>query len=246
MFPLQQTRAAQSVMPRGFPTDGRTPGILQSYPELALGTIFDGVNDIAEVTGLGLGAPAEFTAMGWFSVTALPSFQCLIDTEASTTTNGYGLFTAGTGILCISAGPAAFTPPTFSVGLVTNRRYHVALVVSAGVGTLYLNGGLAGSFAITVPQRPTSFGRIRFGTGVSGGDLIAGRLSAWSVYSRALSEAEIGQAARTRAIYPSLDGVVAIYPFDQLAPTATQSPDISGNARHLTLTNMPANPIVAF
>jgi hypothetical protein len=232
-----------SPQPRGLPR-GTQGGIGVRYPELAVGTQFDGVNDFAEASGLGLGAPAEFTAMGWVRPTASGN-NVIFDSTASFGANGFTLLYNAGALSLVSYGVGGVS--VTSTTLVVGTRYHLAFVASGGFATVYVDGVRASAVtSIPVGNRPTSHTRQRFGANTSGAQPFQGQLSAWSVFSRALSEAEIEQAARTRSIYPSLDSVIAIYPFDQLNPTATQSPDISGNARHLTLTNMPANPIAAF
>jgi hypothetical protein len=235
---------AQSVQPRGFPRGPLAPGITMSYPGLAFGTLFDGVNDFAEVTSLGLSAPNEFTAMGWVVANALPN-SVILDTTTGVGLNGFSIaYDNNLSVLSFGTGATRIdTFRTFTIG----RRYHVAIVATAGTLTVYIDGAPA-SAATSVPiaNRPSSYSLHRFGTNTSGGQPWSGRLTCWSIYTRALLVSEIETAARIRAIYPSLDRIVAMYPFDQLGPTATQSPDISGFARHLALLNMPANPIVSF
>jgi hypothetical protein len=237
---------AQSVQPRGFPRGPLAPGILQSYPGLALGTLFDGVNDYAEVTGLGRPAPNEFTAMGWITGSAF-GVNRVFDCTAGASSNGLEIFILSASFRVTSYGPTGTnTGAAFGPSLSTGRRYHVAVVASAGNITQYVDGARVGVTSIPVGNRPDALVRMRFGLSTGGGNPFSGSLAAWSVYQRALSDAEIVAAAARRAVYPSLDAALAVYPFDQLGPSATQSPDISGNARHLALVNMPANPIVSF
>jgi hypothetical protein len=234
-----------SPMPRGFPR-GPASAARVAYPSLEQATLFDGVNDFAEVTGLGLGAPAEFTAMGWVRPDAVGTNRVL-DTTAGVATNGLEIFILSSQFRFGSYGPTGTnTGAAFGPSLTASRRYHVAIVATGGNLLTYVDGAFVGTTAIPVGNRPDSLVRLRFGLATNGANPFSGALSAWSVYQRALALDEIVAAARGAAIHPNLDAIVAAYPFDRLAPTATQSPDIGPSARHLTLTNMPANPITTF
>jgi len=228
---------------RGLPR-GERLGVGVRYPPLLYATQFDGVNDFAEVTGLGLGAPNEFTAMGWM-VATVSGNNVIFDSTASFGSNGFTfLYNAGS-LSLVSYGSSGTA--TSGPSLVVGTRYHLAFVASGGFVTIYVDGARASAVtSIPVANRPTSHTRQRWGANISAGQPFQGRLAAWSVYQRALSELEIASAARTRSIYPRFDGLVGAYPFEQIGPIAARSPDLSGNGRHLTLTNMLANPIVTF
>jgi Concanavalin A-like lectin/glucanases superfamily len=210
-------------------------------------TQFDGVNDFAEVTGLGLGAPNEFTAMGWIRPSTIAGNPYFFDTCASIDTNGYLIIRSGAQLRYASSGPGTgISAINANVGLVAGRAYHVALIASGGFIFLYLDGALANTTSVPITNRPSSLTRLRFGSSVNSANFFSGNLAAWSVYTRALSEEEIRQAASAVQLYPNANLIVGMYTFDRLAPLATNSPDFSGLGRNLTLTNMPANPITTF
>lgn len=227
----------------GMPQNRNVAGTTIQAPPLLLGTQFDGVNDFADVTGLGLAAPAEFTAMGWFVATNLSGLHLLLSTELAESVNGFRIWFVPN--LRVTIAGASVIATDF-VSLNVNRRYHIAVTITGGTTLrLFLDGALLGTINVSTAL-PTAVTRLRFGGGF-GSQFFAGRIAAWSVYQRALSAGEIRDAARPTAPYgANTQSVVGIYPFTSLEPLATQSPDVSGNSRHLTLTNMPANPIVLF
>ncbi len=232
------------VYPAGLPPG--SPGSTQvNYPPLVRGTAFDGVNDLAEVTGLSLPAPADFTVLGWFRTTNLTGQPTLFCTTPSTFTNGLQLRRSPTGIELLCFGPTGTAMSVgFTAGLVAGVDYHLALSVSAFTASVFLNGlQLGAPVAIAAAARPTGVSLLRFGAAVNT-EYFNGRLFGWAVFGRALTADEVLAAFRRRNVPAQLAGALAHYPLDQLGPGAAQSPDLSGNGRHLTLINMPANPIV--
>jgi hypothetical protein len=219
--------------------------VRDSGAPLAIATQFDGVNDYAEVTGLGLPAPADFTAMGWVVPTNLTGFRTIFDTRLGTFTNGWVLRFNNNQLQFLSYDTTGATGVfgTYAVGV----RIHLAFTVTGGVARFYLDGGFIGSLAVSGTSAPSSLTRMRFGMDEGFIHPFQGRLAAWSVYQRALSVLEIVKAARSGQVAEQEPtSLVALYPFTRLAPTLTQSPDGSGNGRHLSLINMVSNPIAAF
>ena len=240
MFPLN-SRTPIPPYGRGLPR-GERISVGVRYPALQFGMQFDGVNDFAEVTGLGLGAPTEFTAMGFIRFTAIGRYD-FFTTEAASGTNGYALALISNSFAYRTSGTLTLET-NVSFNPVIGTRYHVALrVTTSNQLSFFIDGALVRSAIIAAANQPSSFTRIRFGAGFIATPAV---YAAWSVYQRALSDVEIAAAARTRSLYPRFEGLVGAYPFEQIGPAAAQSPDLSGTARHLTLTNMIPNPIVAF
>lgn len=231
-------------MPLGLPP-GRSGGIVLQYPPLSRATAFDGVNDVAEVTGLSLPAPADFTVLGWFRTTNLTGQPTLFCTTPSVFNNGIQVRRSPAGIEFLCFGPTGTSLSNgFTAGLVAGVNYHLAVSISGFSATLYLNGQqLGASVAIAAPIRPTGVSLLRFAAAVAS-EWFNGRLFGWGVFGRAFSAEEVRAAFQFRNVPVFSAETIALYPFDQLGPGAAQSRDVSGNARHLTLVNMVANPIV--
>jgi hypothetical protein len=208
---------------------------------------FDGVNDFAEVTGLGLGAPTEFTVMGWVRLGSIAATPYLFDSRVGAL-NGYEIVVVSSTFFVAASGSARVLYVGIGPTLVVGTRYHIALRVTAANSlTVYIDGALAFTATLGATNQPTSFTRMRFGADSAGGSPLNGVLANWSAYQRALSVAEIRAAARRKrgALFlPNTENLVAHYPLTAVSGATTQ--DVSGNGRNLTLTNMVANPIVAF
>jgi hypothetical protein len=206
---------------------------------------FDGVNDFAQVTTLGLGAPTEFTCMGWVVFTSFATSPYIFTTETGIATNGIRFWYIGS--LRIDAFGGASVALTTGIIPSLNQRYHYAIRITGGTTlNLFIDGGVAGTLTVTTAL-PTSFTQLRLGANIGGTSNLQGRMSTWEVYERALSVAEIRAAARPKRgtlFLPNTQNLVAHYPLTAVSGATTQ--DVSGNGRNLTLVNMVANPIVAF
>jgi Concanavalin A-like lectin/glucanases superfamily len=214
---------------------------LTKGPVLNVGMLFDGVNDFADVISLGLGAPTEFTAMGFIRFTAIGRYD-LFTTEAGAGSNGFGLALISNSFAYRASGASS---SEVSVGFipVIGTIYHVALVVTATSQlSVFVNGARVATGTIAVANQPSSLTRLRFGAGFIATPAVYAN---WLVFARALTPDEILLASRIiigRVLPNNTNGLVAAYDFNSVSGATT--PDSSGNGRNLTLNNMPADPIV--
>lgn len=232
-------------MPRGVP-QGMGGGINPRYSELALATDFDGVNDRMEVAfGSPVWPATGYTMMGWLRLDVVTGNRMVAGTTSAYAGDGLHLYISGGSIrITFRDGLDLVVAP-----MVNNRRYHVAMTVDAARNYIvYIDAEARMVGTMTLAQLPTIVaGHFIGGTGLG---FIDGRLADWAFFARPLSLAEIQSVVQRRSmLHLAVEGLQGRYPLDQLiasGPNAGRSPDTSGLERHLTLFNMPVNPIVTF
>lgn len=180
------------------------------------------------------------TATAWFRTTdANPAFVGIVSKYVDASGNGWAIGVQGgklRGFYYRSFAAAALDvvgAPTISDG----GWHHVAMVVDASGGALYLNGTLIGSSAWTGSAgAPTSLEPLQIGRYHTSPLHFQGTIDEVTVWGRALSPAEL-QNGRNLPLAGNETGLVAYWRLDDGSSTTTS--DSSGNGRHGTLLNSP-------
>jgi hypothetical protein len=123
-----------------------------------------------------------------------------------------------------------------SAPLPVNQWSHVAVTLGAGTGTLYVNGQQAGqNTAMTLtPAALGSLANVWLGRSQYNDPLYAGAYQDVNIWSKALTAAQIGELARSRASATSAGGGdVASIGCSETSGSALT--DTSGKSRHATL-----------
>jgi len=165
------------------------------YTSAQNGLHFDRVNDYVQTTYGGvLGTTARtFEAWVYVDVSAPAANLCIVD---------YGLNAVGSrntfvvrgnrGIMFLSGGTNANIGSTSSNLVPDTTWTHVAFVLNAGTGYLYVNGVQVGTGNLSTVNTPSTGVDVRIGQRVAGGTiLMGGRIDEVRIWSVARTPAEI-------------------------------------------------------
>lgn len=198
---------------------------------------FDGSNDVVQTTFPGvLGANNRtFEAWVFVDVAAPAANLCIMDYGLNAVGSRNSFSVSGNrGLVFISGGTNAnisSTPNVVPVGQWT----HVAFVLNAGVGFLYVDGQQVGTGSLTTVNTPSGNSDLRIGQRVSGGSIpFEGAIDEVRVWDVARTQQQIqGDTARELCLVPT--GLVAYYRFNQglaggnNAGVTTATEDVAGN-----------------
>ncbi len=166
-----------------------------------------------------------FTYMGWVNWTSFNSYSRLLDFGTGQASNNIVIAnytTTGQLIFSNYNGATANQFITTAVVLM-NQWVHVAATInSSGVGTIYINGQVAGSANIGIPvniaRTNCYLGRSNWSTDT----YFNGSMDNFRVYERALSQAEI-QAGMGNDVVGNENGLILAYNFNQGTAAGTNT-----------------------
>ena len=225
----------------GYPRGRNIGRPILIYPNLVSGLDFDGVNDRAQTSFGPFAWVGDFSMMGWIVSDSIVGNRFIAGTTSAYAGDGIHVYQAASLRVVFRSGLDLIVSP-FSVG----ARTHIGLSLSAGgIFIFYVNGVEVFRTTLTAASIPTVYGGHFFGG--AGLGFYDGRQANWIFINRVVPSSEmLAYAQRTLTFPQNTQGLLGAYPMNQLGPLATQTPDISGNARHLDLINFVANPIAPF
>lgn len=173
-------------------------------------------------TNLPTSREADFSITGWFYTTAWNK-SILSFGYNGAATHGYNLRcnSSGTLLELFAYGANSSTSITTTISLST--WYFVVIQRRAGVMSLSVNGTLIGSASLATVGAMNAAGTFALGSRVST-EYMTGRLSAWCVYSRSITSAEISRlyASGAGLAYKTNADEYPVF-FDTLAGTASNT-----------------------
>ncbi len=206
--------------------------------------LFDGVNDFATSgTRLTSGSLSALSAFVWVKTTFSADSGIMSESLSTGSQNGWLLYTVGTTgqfRTLLSTNGSSFSKDYRSSAIINDGNWHhIGFVFDSGTLTIYVDGVVDAATAIVDGATPTifnttaPFGVGAFNIGGTPAAYLAGRTRDARVYTTAKTLAEV------QAIYADGVDVVGLageYYCNEEAGTTAY--DASGNARHLTLTNI--------
>jgi uncharacterized protein len=175
----------------------------------------------------------DFTVSLWVNPAATTAYSRLFDFGANTTKNMYLAINAGSGprFAITTGGSAGEQQISRSGQLPTGTWTHIAVTLSDGTGTMYVNGAVAAT-KTGMTLTPSSLGATAnnwIGRSQYSDPYLNGTVDEFNIYDRALSAAEVASLSGGAAGA----GNVASYRFDEAdGATATDS---SGAGRDATI-----------
>ncbi len=183
------------------------------------------------VTGL-----TDFTIACWVNPAAVTTWSRVFDFGTGTTSYMFLTVSAGGGprFAITTGGSGAEQRVSATRALPANQWTHLAVTLSGGTATLYVDGAVAGTNAAMTltPARLGATDRNWLGRSQFGDPELSGALDEVQVYDRALGAAEI-QRLTTSADGGLGGGNVAWYRFDETGGNAVA--DSSGRGRAATV-----------
>ena len=186
-------------------------------------------------TGI-VSALTDFTVACWVSIGQVITWSRIFD--FGTGTNSYMFLTvdAGSGprFSITTSGPGGEQQVNYGTELPAGKWTHVAVTLSGGTATLYINGAaVAGSSNMTLtPVSLGSTGNNWIGRSQFGDPDLSGSVDEFQIWNRALSAAEIQSLTASAGGSPG-GGNVAWYRFDETG--GNTAADSSGNRRTATV-----------
>ncbi len=178
----------------------------------------------------------DFTIAGWVNPAEITTWSRIFDLGTGTDAYMFLTVSAGSGprFAITTSGSGGEQQINTSTALSTSQWTHVAVTLSGGTGTLYLNGTAAGSNT-SMTLTPSSLGSTNnnwLGRSQFGDPDLAGSLDEVQIYDHALT------AAQVQALTGSADGGlgggnVAWYRFDE--SSGSTAADSSGNHHDATV-----------
>ncbi len=165
---------------------------------------------------------SELTLEGWIRPFGLEGWQGLISQHSFPNSGGIGLFLNDDRIAFVTGDGGSFDPETLheiESGSVQKQTWcHLAATWDGQQKRIYVNGELVGTFPFARSVRP---GRSALRLGAYGDAGVAdhfydGDLAMWTIYDRALGQAEIRQRAADRGrTSPLGDSVLGCWTFSE-------------------------------
>lgn len=167
---------------------------------------FDGINDFIQVPdGPGMNLAGDFTIEGWLYHTAnSPIGETIISKRSGDNNNvPYVVFLESDGRLAFSSrnGGAPFAPVFSTTPVTTNAWAHIAVTLTGGQVSFYVNGALLNTVPYTA-TRPTVTEPLTIGATITDAfpassptGPLPGLIDELSLYSRALGAGEIASIA---------------------------------------------------
>lgn len=231
---IQSPRDRQLILGSGvrMQSAGYTAGGVES--QYAVG--FDGSNDYIALTDDAAYKPTTGLSVSVWIKTSSASVQRIWDKQSGFPYYGYGLLTVNGKVYVECAYSANSYGLTSVASVNTGLWVHVTFAWDGTTGTIYINGAIDISYAMTGPltyvvsEIPVIGGRY---TGLT--QMFNGLIDDLRIYNRAITAAEI-QSIYRNSSSPPTDGLVAYFPMDE--GTGTTTTDTVGGLVG-TLTNGP-------
>jgi DUF1680 family protein len=182
----------------------------------------------------------DFTIACWVNIGQITQWSRIFD--FSTGTSNYMFLAADTGsgprFAITTSGTGGEQRLSSSTRLPTGKWTHVAVTLSGGTATLYVNGAaVATSTGITLtPSSLGATGNNWIGRSQFGDPDLNGSVDEFQIYSRALSAAEV-QSLTTSAGGSPGGGNVAWYHFDETSGSAAADSSGAGHAASVVTTS---------
>lgn len=196
---------------------------------------FSGPQYVALPSGVVSGL-ADFTIALWVNPTTISTWSRIFDFGTGTTRNMFLALSAGSAprFAITTSGSGGEQRINGTRQLAADTWSHVAVTLSGGTGTLYVNGQAVGTnTGMTLkPSDLGATGNNWIGKSQYGDPLLSGAVDEFQIYDRALSASEV-QALTTTADGGLGGGNVAWYRFEEAS--GETAGDSSGEGRDATL-----------
>lgn len=227
---------------RNGPTRIISTAVLDANPTAATALRFDGVNDSVQVAHAAALNAFPLTATAWVQTSRnTPDFFGVVNKYFGGSANGYSLhihngrvyaWYFGSGTSYVYNGDPGWGGTFVADG----RWHHLALVIDASGGRLYVDGVETASLGwFGSPSAPTAATALSFGnypTLVS----LPGRIDEVTLWNRAFNAAEVGTVMRFKLTGGEPD-LIGFWPFDDASGNAAG--DATGHGYDGTLQNGP-------
>ena len=155
------------------------------------GLDFDGVDDIVQTTYSGVLAAADRTFEAWiYQPTANTSNECILDYGLNAVGSRNTLSVGGTNNLVFISGGTNANMGSSANDIPVGQWTHIAFVLNAGTGFMYVNGVQVATSNLSTVNTPTGGVNLKIGDRVTGGSI---------PYSGIIDEVRIWDVARTGA-----------------------------------------------
>lgn len=179
----------------------------QSGPASGIASVdLNGSSGYVTVTYAAALVPSESTIEGWVYFDSLSGTQTIFDAFDSNS-GWYVGYESGTGSFHVTVGNGTTTTTAYGTSPAVSTWYHIAATVSTVTDTVYLyvNGAFAGSASLAGLSMPGA-GAIQIGRGPTTSSYFNGKVSAFTLYSGALSAPTIAELYAASASTTSLNG----------------------------------------